>query len=188
MNPAFPPLLGFCARSGTGKTTLLRRLLPLLRQEGLRVGVVKHAHHSFDIDLPGKDSYELRAAGAEQILVASRERVALIREIDSAREPALEEMLSCLDTRNLDLVLVEGYKQSPIPKIELHRGELGQPLLHPHTPNVVALATDRPLAVDLPQLDLDDPGEIMTFILAFIADARSSIHADTPHPYRSQLR
>ncbi len=182
------PVLGICARSGTGKTTLLRRLLPLLRARGVRVGVVKHAHHSFEIDRPGKDSYELRTAGAEQILVASRQRVALVRELGQEAEPDLEDLLCCLDTRSLDLVLVEGYKQAPIPKIELHRAALGQPLLHPRVPGVIAVASDGPVALPLPRLDLDDPARIADFILDFIADARSDRHADRTHKNRSQLR
>ena len=163
------PLLGFCAWSGTGKTTLLKRLLPLLRQQGLAMAVVKHAHHSFDIDQPGKDSYELRAAGAEQVLVSSRNRVALVREIPRERaEPALQEVLHCLDPANLDLVIVEGYKQEPLPKIELHRRALGKPLLFPRDRHVIAVATDSHLETTLPQLDMNRPAEIATFILEHI--------------------
>lgn len=183
------PLLGFCAHSGTGKTTLLRQLLPLLGRQGLAVGVIKHAHHSFDIDRPGKDSYELRAAGAEQVLVASRTRMALVREIPEERgEPSLQEVLHCLDPSALDLVLVEGYKQAPFPKIELHRGRLGKPLLHPHDRHIVAVATDIPLPTTLPRLDINRPAEIARFILRHIAQHRNSPHADTHHPHRSQLR
>ncbi|HXZ45683.1 MAG TPA: molybdopterin-guanine dinucleotide biosynthesis protein B, partial [Pseudolabrys sp.] len=99
-------MLGFAAYSGTGKTTLLRQLLPLLKARGLRVGVVKHAHHSFDTDIPGKDSYELRKAGAAQMLVASRRRWALVTETASAREPRVEEMLRHLDQASLDLIVI----------------------------------------------------------------------------------
>jgi len=183
------PLLGFCAWSGTGKTTLLKQLLPLLRQQGLAIGVVKHAHHSFDIDHPGKDSYELRTAGAEQVLVASRNRVALVREIPKERnEPSLQEVLHCLDPAALDLVLVEGYKQAPLPKIELHRSTLGKPLLYPHDDHIVAVATDTPLATALPQLDIDRPAKIATFLLEFIDRHRNSSHADRQDPHRFQLR
>jgi len=182
------PLLGLCAPSGTGKTTLLRHLLPLLKKSGLRVAVIKRAHPGFQIDLPGKDSYELRAAGAEQILVASCRRVALVREIGRERtEPGLVEMVGCLDTRTLDLVLVEGYKQEAIPKIELHRHALGLPLLHPHISHVIAVATDRPLRVALPQLDLNNPPRIADFIRSYIDDTRDSRHADTPDPHRPLL-
>jgi molybdopterin-guanine dinucleotide biosynthesis protein B len=188
MNQNTVPLLGICARSGTGKTTLLRRLLPRLRQRGVRVAVVKHAHHSFNIDRPGKDSYELRAAGAEQILVASRNRVALVRELGpEENEPGLFEMLGCLDLDHLDLVLVEGYKQAPIPKIELHRSALGHPLLHPRVPGVIAVASDRPLATSVTRLDLNDPDTIADFILDFVA-RRHATDADRTHPHSARLR
>ena len=183
------PLLGFSAWSGTGKTTLLKQLLPLLRRHGLAIAVVKHAHHSFEIDRPGKDSYELRNAGAEQVLVASRSRVALVRELpEEAAEPPLQEVLHCLDPDRLDLVLVEGYKQAPLPKIELHRGGLGRPLLHPGDRHIVAVATDRPLATRLPQLDINRPTQIAAFILRHIVQHRNPSHADDNHPYRPQLR
>ena len=165
----FPlPLLGFCAYSGTGKTTLLTRLLPLLKEQGLSVAVIKHAHHRFDIDHPGKDSYELRQAGADQMLVASRRRIALVKEnSEQDREPALEDALTMLTTDGLDLVLVEGFKLAPIPKIELHRPALGKPLLYPNDPRIIAIASDAPLASEPPivQLDLNAPGAIVGFIL-----------------------
>jgi molybdopterin-guanine dinucleotide biosynthesis protein B len=161
------PLLGFAARSGTGKTTLLCRLLPLLTARGLRVGVVKHAHHDFDTDIPGKDSYELRKAGAAQMLVASRERWALVAETPHAREPRLEEAMRHLDRSALDLILVEGFKADPFPKIELHRPGLGQPLLCRNDRTIIAVATDAPLAADpgVPRLDLNRPDEIAEFML-----------------------
>ena len=165
----FPlPLLGFCAYSGTGKTTLLTKLLPLLKDMDLRIAVVKHAHHRFDIDHPGKDSYELRRAGADQMLVASRRRIAFIKETpDQRKEPVLEEALAILSTEDLDLVLVEGFKQASIRKIELHRPTLGKPLLYPHDQQIIAIASDAPLEVKpgIPQLDLNAPGEIVAFIL-----------------------
>lgn len=164
---AYPvPLLGFCAYSGTGKTTLLKRLLPILTIKGLRVAVVKHAHHSFDIDHPGKDSYELRQAGAEQILVASSKRLAWIKEISKA--PRLEDALAALQSDELDLVLVEGFKQAVFPKIELYRSSLGNPLMYPYDANIIALATDTHFHNNqmLPiQLNLDEPGEIAAFII-----------------------
>ncbi len=166
------PLIGFCAFSGTGKTTLLTRLLPLLKLRGLRVGVVKHAHHMFDIDYPGKDSYELRLAGASQMLVASRKRMAWVKELQENRpEPVLEEALLALETSNLDLVLVEGFKQAAIPKIELYRASLAKPLMHPSVPNIIAIASDAPLTdktIQLPQLNLNQPGEIAEFIIETI--------------------
>ena len=164
------PVLGFCAWSGTGKTTLLTKLLPLLHERDLRIGVIKHAHHTFDIDYPGKDSYELRKAGATQMLVASRTRTALISEPDDpTEEPRLFDLLDALDTRKLDLVLVEGFKQEAYPKIELHRPSLGHPLMCGSTPQVVAVASDEPVALPspVPLLDLNQPREIAEFILRY---------------------
>jgi len=163
-----PPLLGFCARSGTGKTTLLTQLLPMLKAKGLRIGMIKHAHHQFDIDYPSKDSYELRKAGAQEMLVASRTRMALVRETpDALEEPALPDLLKRLSLSELDLVLVEGFKWGDFPKIELHRPSLGQRLLHPEVPGVLAIATDEPLPnpPDLPQLDLNTPKAIADFVI-----------------------
>lgn len=169
------PLLGLAAYSGTGKTTLLRRLLPLLKARGLRVGVVKHAHHSFDTDLPGKDSYELRKAGAAQMLVASRRRWALVTETANAREPRLEDALRHLDQSALDLVLVEGFKAESFPKIELHRPSLGFPLLCREDRSIIAVATDVPLATDpgVPRLDLNRPREIVEFMLRALGFERT---------------
>lgn len=168
MNDYPLPLLGFVAYSGTGKTTLLKKLLPILKIQGFRVGIIKHAHHSFDIDHPGKDSYELRCAGASQMLVASRKRMALITEFaDERNEPELKEALSSLETNELDLVLVEGFKKAAIPKIELYRPSLGNPLMYPTDSNIIAIATDTPLTNDkgpLPQLDLNQANEIIEFI------------------------
>ncbi|MEW7977893.1 MAG: molybdopterin-guanine dinucleotide biosynthesis protein MobB [Candidatus Sedimenticola endophacoides] len=160
------PVLGFAAYSGTGKTTLLKRLLPLLRARGLRVGMIKHAHHDFDIDTPGKDSYELRKAGAAEMLIASGRRWALMVETPREGDPLLQEMLDRLDQRHLDLVLVEGFKHEPFPKIELHRPALGKPLLFPEDREVIAVASDsdpgRP--VGLPLLDLNDVPAMAEFI------------------------
>ena len=164
------PLLGFCAWSGTGKTTLLRALIPLLRERGLRVGVIKHAHHDFDIDKPGKDSWILRHAGATQTLVASRKRAALITEYDDdRREPDLAASLAMLDRRMLDLVLVEGFKHEDFPKIELHRQQLGKPLICTETPHIIAVASDRPLDLpcQLPLLDINQAVQIADFVVDF---------------------
>jgi len=164
----FPvPLLGIAAYSGTGKTTLLKQLLPLLHGRGLRVAVVKHAHHSFDTDIPGKDSYELRKAGAMQMLVASRHRWALVTETGDGAEPSLEELLGQLDHANLDLILVEGFKAERFRKLELHRPSLGNPLLYPLDRSIVAIATDAPLAQTppIPVLDLGNPEQIADFVL-----------------------
>lgn len=165
------PVLGVCAYSGTGKTTLLTRLLPVLGLHQLTVGVIKHAHHRFDVDHPGKDSYELRRAGAAQMLVASRNRMALMTEFREPRpEPILREALKALDPSLLDLVLVEGFKHEAFPKMELHRPSLGRPLICTRDPNVVAVVSDAPLALPprLPCLDLNRPEEVAEFIIEHI--------------------
>ena len=160
------PVVGFAAFSGTGKTTLLCRLIPLLRARGLRLGLVKHSHHRVEFDRPGKDSHRLREAGARQVVVASSRRRAVIRR-HPAPPPLLEDHLATLDRAGLDLLLVEGYKYQPIPKIELHRPALGYPLLAAQDPDIVAVATDRPcdLQAPVPVLDLDAPRIIAGFIL-----------------------
>lgn len=165
------PMLGFAAYSGTGKTTLLTKLLPLLRAEGLRVGMVKHAHHSFEIDRPGKDSYELRQAGAEQMLVASARRwVLMVEEGGWLEEPDLQSLVERLDQDVLDLILVEGFKHEAFPKIELHRPSMGKTLMCLDDPDIIALATDnqpeRPPPV--PVLDLNRIDQIAEFVLAWL--------------------
>jgi molybdopterin-guanine dinucleotide biosynthesis protein MobB len=168
MKPALP-VLGFAAFSGTGKTTLLRKLIPRLARQGLRTGIIKHAHHEFDIDIPGKDSYELRHAGARQVLVASTRRWALITETDDAGDPDLDALIARLDPTTIDLVLVEGFRHVPFPRIELHRHALGHPLLHPNDPAIIAIACDSPLdAGPLPVLDLNDAAAIVAFIIAWL--------------------
>ncbi|GIX21639.1 MAG: hypothetical protein KatS3mg121_0422 [Gammaproteobacteria bacterium] len=162
------PVIGFAAYSGTGKTTLLKAVLPRLRARGLRIGMIKHAHHQFDIDKPGKDSYELRRAGAQHMLVASSRRWALMVEREVEQPPRLEDHLATLiDSGPIDLVLVEGFKQAPIPKIELHRSALGHPLLFPGDPLVIAVASDTPLILPdhVRALDIDDPDGVAAFLL-----------------------
>ncbi|MGB5277187.1 MAG: molybdopterin-guanine dinucleotide biosynthesis protein MobB [Gammaproteobacteria bacterium] len=159
------PVLGFAAYSGTGKTTLLRKLIPLLKQNGLRVALIKHAHHDFDIDKPGKDSYELRKAGADQVLVASAQRIAWIRESDTDEDPRLEDLIDALDLAQIDLVLVEGFRHISFPKIELHRPSLHKDLIFPVDSSVIAVATDETIDTDgLPRLDINRPDEVMRFI------------------------
>jgi len=162
------PILGFVAYSGTGKTTLLLKIIPLLKAKGLRIGMIKHSHHKkFDIDHPGKDSYRLREAGAEQMLVASRKRWALMVEMEEEfEEPNLEELLSHLEQEKLDLILVEGFKHEHYPKIEVHRPSLERPLIFPEDKAVIAIASDEPLAIttDLPRLDMNQPEQIVVFI------------------------
>ena len=167
-----PPVLGFAAWSGTGKTTLLRKLIPGLRAGGLRIGIIKHAHHTFDVDQPGKDSYELRHAGAQRVLIGSRVRWALMAEYDSdaGAEPTLAELLEKMPSADLDLILVEGFKHEPFPKLELHRASLARPLLYPGDSSIIAIACDRAPdpAPDLPVLDLNDVATIVDFVRAFV--------------------
>jgi molybdopterin-guanine dinucleotide biosynthesis protein B len=172
------PLLGFAAYSGTGKTTLLRQLIPLLKAEGLRVGLIKRAHHEADIDQPGKDSHELRMAGASPVMLSTSRRRAIVMEHESPRDPVLDEELRHLDQSGLDLLLVEGFKHETFPKIELHRPALGRPLLYPNDANVIAIAADGVLdpPPPIPRLDLNQPRELLDFILTrFLPDARSAL-------------
>lgn len=163
------PVLGFAAFSGTGKTTLLEKLIPQLAESGIRVGMVKHAHHEFDIDKPGKDSYRLRKAGAQQMLIASSKRQALMTENATPQEPRLDELITRLDLEHIDLVLVEGFKQVPFPKIELHRKALGKTLLHPEDADIIAVASDHMTDCgDLPALDINDTAAIAEFIVAWL--------------------
>jgi molybdopterin-guanine dinucleotide biosynthesis protein B len=168
LSKARKPVVGLAAWSGAGKTTLLKAVLPLLRHRGIRLGMVKHAHHAFDIDKPGKDSYELRKAGATQILVASSRREALVVEKETEAEPVLDRLLARLDQDALDMVLVEGFKHERFPKIELYRAELGKPPLYPDDDDIIAVVTDSalPIATDLPLLDINDPGAVVEFLCA----------------------
>ncbi len=165
------PLLGFSAFSGTGKTTLLTQLLPELKRRGLNVAVVKHAHHQFDIDKPGKDSYEIREAGAQQMLIASSRMMALIEKTpDSDADPCLAELLPRLDISKLDLILVEGFKHEAISKVELHRPSLGKPLLFRDDPHIIAIASDETIADtgELSCLDINNIPAIADFIEQFM--------------------
>ena len=163
------PVLGFAAFSGTGKTTLLEKLIPQLTERGIRIGLVKHAHHAFDIEQPGKDSYRLRKAGAQQVLIASSQRQALMTENTTPQEPRLDELLTRLDLDNIDLVLVEGFKHVAFPKIELHRKALGKTLLHPEDPDIIAVASDHLTDCgDLPALDINDTTAIAAFIVMWM--------------------
>lgn len=173
------PVLGFAAFSGTGKTTLLKKLIPALAARGVRVAVIKHAHHSFDVDRPGKDSYELRKAGARQMLVASSRRWALMTETGAGGEPELAALIEHLDHDRIDLVLVEGFKQVPFARIELHRPALGHPLLHPGDGTIIAVASDAPLDCGaLPLLDLNDVGAVTEFVLMWLDEQRARSAAD----------
>jgi len=173
MIPSAIPLLGFCAwGSGIGKTTLLTSLIPVLVDRGIRVSVIKHAHHTFDIDHPGKDSYRLRESGAVQMLLGSSKRWALMTERSRTeqgeQEIRLEELLTQLDVRLADLILVEGFKQEAIAKIEVYRPSLGTPLLAANDSNIIAIATDGEVLSALPQLNLNDIQAIADFVIAWL--------------------
>lgn len=166
MQNAQIPILGFVAASGTGKTTLLTELIPILKQSGLRIGLIKHSHHDFEIDQPGKDSFRLREAGASSVMLVSRYRRAIITEFTPEKEPRLDEQLKQFDQSELDLILVEGFRAEQFPKIELHRPSLEKPLLYPNDPDIIAIATDAALETPdyLVQLELNRPEMIAAFI------------------------
>ena len=156
-------VFGFAGYSGSGKTTLIERVVPRLRDDGYSVSLIKHAHHRFDVDTPGKDSYRHRAAGCSEVLITSELRWALMSELRGASEPSLEQHLARLSP--CDLVLVEGFKHAAIPKIEIHRRALNHAWLHPSDPNIVAIATDAGPSSSLPQFSLDDIDGITRFLV-----------------------
>ncbi|MCC4222068.1 MAG: bifunctional molybdopterin-guanine dinucleotide biosynthesis adaptor protein MobB/molybdopterin molybdotransferase MoeA [Pseudomonadota bacterium] len=167
------PILGFAAYSGTGKTTLLEALLPKLTDAGLRIGMLKHAHHNFDVDQPGKDSHRLRKAGASQMLISSRNRFALMTETPES-ESEFDYLLTRFDEDKLDVVLVEGCKNIAFPKIELHREEVGKPWLHPNDENIIAIASDSgELDSDLPQMNINDLEAIAQFVIEYVQEAKA---------------
>lgn len=160
------PIIAVVGASGSGKTTLLEQLLPLLTAAGLRVALVKHAHQGFDMDKPGKDSHRLRSAGAQQVMVASAQRWALLVETPEQEEPDLAALLAQLNQERLDLILVEGFKHAQLPKLEVYRPAHGRPPLHPQDGSIMAVATDAPAAIDtdMTVLDLNRPEQIAAFI------------------------
>jgi molybdopterin-guanine dinucleotide biosynthesis protein B len=147
-------VIGLAGWSGAGKTTLLTRVIPYLGERGLRVSVIKHAHHAFDVDVPGKDSWRHREAGATEVLVSSTRRWALMHELRGANEPRLPELLAKMAP--VDLVIIEGFKREPLLKIEVHRAANGKPLLFPDDPGVVGIVTDVAVETTLPVAHLDD--------------------------------
>ncbi|MDD5266201.1 MAG: molybdopterin-guanine dinucleotide biosynthesis protein B [Methylococcales bacterium] len=167
MQHAQVPMLGFAAFSGTGKTTLLTQIIPILKRYGLQIGLIKHSHHNFQIDQPGKDSFRLRAAGATPVMLVSTHRRAIITEITPVQEPRLDDQLKLFDQSGLDLILVEGFKMEQFPKIELHRPSLNKPLLYPNDPTIIAIASDEVLEAPsrLTKLDINQPEMIADFIL-----------------------
>ena len=172
------PILGFCAYSGTGKTTLLTQLIPLLKAQGLRLAVIKHTHHVIDVDKPGKDSYRMREAGAEQVILASRQRLIVMRELPQAHDEALlADALAAIPAGSADLILIEGFKHESFPRIEVHRKGLGNPLLFPSDPHIVAIATDDiELATSdkIKCLNLNEIVEITAFVRQWCLQQASS--------------
>lgn len=163
----YPPTLGFAAFSGTGKTTLLTQLIPLLNARGFRIGIIKHSHHNFEIDYPGKDSHRLRMAGATPVMLVSAYRRVIIEEFQPQTEIELSRQLAYFPAKDIDLLLIEGFRDQTISKIELHRPSLGKPLLYPSDANIIAIASDQRLSTppNLPQLDLNQPDTIADFII-----------------------
>ena len=147
-------VIGLSGWSGAGKTTLLTRVIPHLLGQGLRISVIKHAHHEFDVDVPGKDSWVHRRSGATEVLVSSARRWALMHELRGADEPRLPELLAKLSP--VDLVIIEGFKREPLDKIEVHRVANAKPLLFPDDPGIVGIATDAVVETTLPTAHLDD--------------------------------
>lgn len=178
------PLLGFAAYSGTGKTTLLEALLPMLTKSGLRIGVLKHAHHDFDVDKPGKDSYRLRKAGAGQMLISSRKRHVLMTETPEA-EADFDYLLTRFDIEKLDLILVEGCKNIAFPKIELHREEVGKPWLYSNDSNIIAIAADNQVESELPQMSINDLESIRDFIINYAKDFNSTSASCQSNPSKA---
>lgn len=168
------PVIGFAGFSGSGKTTLIEQVIPYLKQHGLRVGLLKHSHHDVEPDTPGKDSYRLRHAGSDQLLLATPHRHILFFEYpdDEDREPALEDCLEQLDHSRLDIVLVEGFRDQPITKIEIHRPDYGKPLLYRKDTDIVAIATSEPGDTHpIPVLDLNQPASVAAFIMTWLESA-----------------
>jgi molybdopterin-guanine dinucleotide biosynthesis protein B len=160
-------IIGLAGWSGSGKTTLLARLIPCLVARGLKVSTLKHAHHGFDVDLPGKDSHRHRMAGASEVLVASANRWALVHELRGEAEPAFPALLRRLSP--VDLVVIEGYKREQHPKLEVYRAANGKPLMHPEDPGIVAIASDTPLPAKIPVVRLDDIEAIADIVIAHAA-------------------
>ena len=156
-------IFGFAGWSGSGKTTLIEKLIPLFVQRSLKVSLIKHAHHTFDVDQPGKDSYRHRHAGCAEVLVSSSRRWALVHELRGVPEPSFQELVRSIAP--CDLLLVEGFKREKLPKLEVYRAVTGEPLLHPQDPDIVGVAADCRLETALPQFDLNDAPAIATFVL-----------------------
>lgn len=161
-------VFGFAGYSGSGKTTLIENVIPVLVAQGVRVSLVKHAHHAFDVDQPGKDSWRHRKAGATEVMLTSARRWVLMHEVTGQPEPELPQQLRRMSA--CDLVLVEGFKQQPIPKLEIHRRAHGAPFLFLQDAHIVAIATDETVDTTLPQFALDDYQAIAAFVLTNAAE------------------
>jgi molybdopterin-guanine dinucleotide biosynthesis protein B len=161
-------VFGFAGYSGSGKTTLIENVIPVLVEQGVRVSLIKHAHHAFDVDQPGKDSYRHRKAGASEVMLTSAKRWILMHEIDGQPEPELPQQLRRMSP--CDIVLIEGFKKQPIPKLEIHRKAHGVPFLFGDDPHIVGIATDERLDTELPQFGLDDYAGLSAFVLEKAAD------------------
>ena len=155
-------IFGLAGWSGSGKTRLITRLLPELIGRGYSVSTIKHAHHNFDVDKPGKDSFEHRQAGASEVMIASEKRWALMHEHRVAPEPNIEALIA--EMTPVNLILIEGFKAHKHPKLEIHRAEMKKPLMYLNDPHIVAMASDRPVETSLPQLDIEDILSIASFI------------------------
>lgn len=163
-------IFGFAGWSGSGKTTLVKAVIPALIERGLTVSTIKHTHHNFDMDQPGKDSFEHRAAGAQEVLISSASRWALLHE--NRDEPELDIAGMLTRMAPVDLVIIEGFKSYPHPKMEVHRPDIGKPLLCVDDPSIVAVATTQRLDVAIPQLSLDDSDAVTDFLVTYLGLAR----------------
>jgi molybdopterin-guanine dinucleotide biosynthesis protein B len=172
-------IIGLAGWSGSGKTTLVTKVIPRLTARGLRVSTLKHAHHAFDVDQPGKDSHRHRMAGATEVLVGSASRWALVHELRGKAEPTLAALLRKLAP--VDLVLIEGYKRERHPKLEVYRGSVGKPLLHPDDAAIVAVASDEPLPqAAIPVVDLDDIEGIADILIRHAAPLDAALVSAGP--------
>jgi molybdopterin-guanine dinucleotide biosynthesis protein MobB len=163
-------IIGFAAFSGTGKTTLIKSIVTVLKKLNYTVSVIKHAHHNFDLDKPEKDSYEIRKAGAENMLISSRKRWALIHENINNNELNLSALVNILDNKNSDIILVEGFKAEKFPKIELYRKHISKSFLHENDENIVAIACDEDIKINrnIKKLDINNPQEIAKYIIGYL--------------------
>lgn len=162
---AYMKVFGFAGWSGSGKTVLIERVIPLLTARGLEISLIKRAHHEFDVDMPGKDSYRHRRAGCREVLLSSSVRWAHLHELRGEPEQTLQQLVDRVSP--CDLLLVEGFKREAIPKIEIFRRANAKQPLHPHDPHIVAIAADRRFDTALPQFDLDDASGIADFVCTF---------------------